>query len=362
MKAKRIVVVCPHPEGVAPGQRLKYEQYFAYLRASDIDIDVKPFMSDRFWKIVYKKGYMLEKIYWTVYGYFKRIFLIPFLPFYDGVYLFLNVTPFGFPILEQIYVWANPNVIYDIDDLVFLGNTSKVNSLVALLKRPEKYTFLMQHAKHVIVCTPYLKEFALKYNNQITDISSTINTDTYLPVNDYADKKEIIVGWSGSHSTLKYFFLLKDILLELKKTHSFKILIFGVQECMIDGLEIEVVPFDEKIEIATLQRIDIGVYPLPLDEQWVFGKSGLKALQYMALGIPTIATAIGANLRIIEDEKTGLLVTTNEDWMDGLILLIENAALRKELGMNGRKNVVDLYSIEANKEQYSSIINNVVNL
>lgn len=361
MIAKRIVVVCPHPEGVAPGQRLKYEQYFAYLRANGIDIDVKPFMSDRFWKIVYKKGHVIEKILWTFYGYLKRIFLIPFLPFYDGVYLFLNVTPFGFPVLEQIYIWANPNVVYDIDDLVFLGNTSKVNNLVSLLKRPEKYSFLMTHARHVIVCTPYLKEFALKRNNRITDISSTINTETYLPVNAYSNSKELVIGWSGSHSTLKYFFLLKDILLELKKIYSFKILIFGVPECTIDGLELEVVPFDEKKEIETLQRMDIGVYPLPLDEQWVFGKSGLKALQYMALGIPTIATSIGANLRIIEDGKTGLLVTTKDDWMNGIGTLLNDCLLRKELGLNGRKNVVDMYSIKANKDHYLGIINSVVN-
>jgi len=360
MKVKRIVVVCPHPEGVAPGQRLKYEQYFTYLRTNGIEIDVKPFMSNRFWDIVYKKGNVLEKVCWTIYGYIKRILLIPFLPFYDGVYLFLNVTPFGFPILEQVYVWANPNIIYDIDDLVFLGNTSKVNSLVSLLKRPEKYTFLMTHAKHVVVCTPYLKEFALERNEHVTDISSTINTDTYIPINAYENKNELVIGWSGSHSTLKYFFLLKDILLELRKTYAFKILIFGVQECNIDGLEIEVIPFNEKQEVSTLQRIDIGVYPLPLDEQWVFGKSGLKALQYMALGIPTIATSIGANLRIIDDGVSGLLVTNKEEWIEAITKLYNNKELRKELGLAGRKKVVDSYSLHANKDLYLSIIQRVI--
>lgn len=360
MNVKRIVVVCPHPEGVAPGQRLKYEQYFSYLRSNGIEIDIKPFMSERFWDIVYKKGNIPEKVFWTVYGYIRRLVLLPFLPFYDGQYIFLNVTPFGFPLLERFYVWFNPNVIYDIDDLVFLGNTSKVNNLVSLLKRPEKYTFLMKHATQVIVCTPYLKEFALERNSQVTDISSTINTDTYIPVNSYDNQDELVIGWSGSHSTLKYFALLKDILLKLKEKYAFRILIFGVQECLIEGLEIEVVPFDEKKEVTTLQRIDIGVYPLPLNEQWVYGKSGLKALQYMALGIPTVATALGANLRIIEHEKSGLLVTTQDEWLQALTDLFEKPELRKTLGMNGRKNVVEHYSIHANKGQYLSIIEKVV--
>ncbi len=356
MSVKRIVVICPHPEGVAPGQRLKYEQYFQYFRDNDFEIDVKPFMSDRFWKIVYKKGYILEKIFWTLYGYLKRIAFIPFLPFYDGVYIFLNVTPFGKPLLESVYIWMNPYVIYDIDDLVFLGNTSNVNKWVALLKRPEKYTYLMHHAKHVIVCTPYLAEFALKQNDAITDISSTINTDTYKPVNTYSNDKILTIGWSGSHSTLKYFLLLKDILLELKQKYVFKILIFGVQECKIEGLDIEVVPFDEKLEVQTLQRIDIGVYPLPLNEQWVYGKSGLKALQYMALGIPTIATRIGANLRIIDTDISGLLVTSKEEWLQAFDALLSDAEKRKKIGIHANKQVEKKYSVRANKDTYLKIL------
>lgn len=359
MKVKRIVVICPHPEGVAPGQRLKYEQYFQHFRENGFEIVVKSFMSNRFWDIVYKKGNTIEKIFWTVYGYIKRIAFIPFLPFYDGVYLFLNVTPFGFPILERLYIMLNPAVVYDIDDLVFLGNTSKVNKMVSLLKRPEKYTYLMQRAKHVIVCTPYLEKFALERNRHVTDISSTINTDTYIPVNQYTNDKSLVIGWSGSHSTLKYFYLLKDVLLELRKLYDFRVLIFGVQECHIDGLDIEVVPFHESQEVSTLQRLDIGLYPLPLDEQWVYGKSGLKALQYMALGIPTVATSIGANLRIIDNDVSGILVTSKDEWLSALIKLMNDSEMRKRIGLNGNQRVVEEYSIHANKETYLKILKSV---
>lgn len=359
MKLKRIVVICPHPEGVAPAQRLKYEQYFQHFRENGFIVTVKPFMSDRFWNIVYKKGYITEKIFWTVYGYIKRIMLMPFLPFYDGIYIHLNVTPFGLPILERFYVRLNPQVIYDIDDLVFLGSTSKVNRIVSLLKRPEKYTYLMQHAKHVIVCTPYLEKFVSERNKHVTDISSTINTDRYIPVNQYNNDKQLVIGWSGSHSTLKYFYLLKDILLDLRKQYNFKILIFGVQECHIEGLDIEVVPFHEYLEVSTLQRLDIGLYPLPLDEQWVYGKSGLKALQYMALGIPAVATSIGANLRIIENDVSGILVTSKDEWLSALIRLMDDSEMRKRIGLNGNKKVVAEYSIHANKETYLKILKSV---
>ena len=109
----------------------------------------------------------------------------------------------------------------------------------------------------------------MERNRHVTDISSTINTDTYVPVNRYSNDKPLVIGWSGSHSTLKYFYLLKNVLLELRKKYDFKVLIFGVQECSIDGIDIEVVPFHETLEVPTLQRLDIGLYPLPLNEQWV---------------------------------------------------------------------------------------------
>ncbi|MBC7451885.1 MAG: glycosyltransferase family 4 protein [Cytophagales bacterium] len=359
MKVQRIVFICPHPEGVAPGQRLKYEQYFESFRQNGYEVDVKPFMSARFWKIVYEKGNLIEKVLWTVYGYIKRITLVPFLPFYDGVYIFLNVTPFGGPLLERIYVWMNPNIVYDIDDLVFLGNTSKVNKLISLLKRPEKYIFLMKHAREVIVCTPYLSEFASAFNKNVTDISSTINTDTYIPVNTYTNDHKLVLGWSGSHSTLKYFLLLTDVLLELRKTKDFRIVIFGVKECIIEGLDIFVVPFSDNKEVKTLQYIDIGLYPLPLDEQWVYGKSGLKALQYSALGIPTVATGIGANLRIMEHDVSGILVITKEEWFNALQRLMDEPALRKRIGEKGRLNVLNNYSVNGNKEVYLSILKRI---
>jgi len=359
MSIKRILVICPHPKGVAPGQRLKYEQYFEHFSENGYDMTAQAFMSNRFWDIVYKRGYILEKIFWTICGYIKRILLIPFLPFYDGIYLFLNVTPFGFSFFERVYLLMNPTVIYDIDDLVFLGKTSKVNSLVTLLKHPEKYFYLMRNAKHVIVCTPYLEKIVLEKNTHVTDISSTINTDTYLPVNEYSNDKPLVIGWSGSHSTLKYFCLLEGVLKDLRKNYEFSILIFGVSDCKMDGLDVEVIPFDEKIEVSTLQKIDIGLYPLPLNEQWVFGKSGLKALQYMALGIPTIATSIGANLRIIEDDVSGKLVTTDEDWINGLAQLLLDATLRKKMGQQARRNIIAAYSIQANKNRYLNILKQV---
>ena len=358
-RKKKILVICPHPENVAPGQRLKYEQYFEHFRENGYEITVSPFMTMPLWNIVYKKGHHVQKVLWSLYGYLRRAFDLFRLPFYDSVYIFLWVVPFGPPIFEWLYCLMNRNIIYDIDDMVFLKPKSHVNPFVAILKSKSRIIHLMKKARHVITCTPSLDAFVRQYNANTTDISSTINTDTYIPVNSYTNTGTITLGWSGSHSTVKYLYLLKDVLLDLNRELPLKLLVIGDTNFRIDGLDVTAIPWVEQTEVTDLQKIDIGLYPLP-DEEWVLGKSGLKALQYMALGIPTVATAIGANFRVIEDGISGFLVKTEDQWKEQLKLLINNPDLRKRIGQKARERVETFYSVRANKDTYLKIMDQIV--
>ena len=220
----------------------------------------------------------------------------------------------------------------------------------------------MRKANHVITCTPKLDEFVKQFNSNTTDISSTVDTKSnYIPINNYKNDHQIIIGWSGSHSTSKYLYLLENVFQELAKKYNYKLIVIGDSNFDIKGVDVESYNWSEEIEVATLQKFDIGVYPLP-DEEWVYGKSGLKAIQYMALGIPTIATAIGANYRIINDGINGYLVSTNNFklWKKRLEQLITSENLRERLGKEGRKTIEEHYSIEANKDKYLAIFNSLL--
>lgn len=358
-KRKTMLVICPHPENIAPGQRLKYEQYFDDWRRNGYDITVSPFFSNRMQRILYGKSNTLEKIFWVLRAYLMRILQLFTIHRYDMVYIFLWVTPFGPPLMERLFTWRNPNFVYDIDDAIFMKAQSMVNRSTDFIRGRSKPFFLMKKAKHVITCTPFLTEVASTYNDRVTDISSTINTHTYQPVNTYRNDHTLILGWSGSHSTSQFLYLLKDVLLELKKRRPFKLVVMGDPNFQIEGLDLEAIAWTEEREVPTLQRFDIGLYPLPLNSDWVLGKSGLKALQYMAVGIPVIATAIGANYRIMENGKTGFLVKTNDEWIKALELLMDDAELRKKVGLAGRENVVRHYSIDANAPVYLSVLRSV---
>jgi glycosyltransferase involved in cell wall biosynthesis len=354
---KKIIFICPYPQNVAPSQRLKYEQYFDHIKAAGYSITVSPFITLPFWKIIYKKGYFFKKTFHTLSAYIKRFGLLFRIRKYDVVYVHLWATPFGPPLYEWLLRKVAKKMIYDIDDLVYLKNVkSKVSSLVTYIKGRKKPIYLMRKADHVITCTPYLDQFTRKYNSQTTDISSTVDTEKrYLPVNDYSNNRILTIGWSGSLNTSKYFYLLEKVLKNLRAKYQFNVLVIGDADLRISELDIEAIDWNEETEIKNLQRIDIGLYPLP-DEEWVLGKSGLKAIQYMALGIPTVATAIGANFRVIENNVSGFLVKSDDEWYDAIQRLIENAELRRRIGVTARKRIEELYSIKANAKRYLNVI------
>lgn len=357
---KKILFLVPYPFDKAPSQRLKFEQYYNYFEKNGFDITKRPFISEAFWKVIYKKGFWLAKMFYTCTGYFRRIGLLFSLHKYDIVYIHLWVTPLGPPFFEWLVCKLSRRMIYDIDDLIFIPKTG-VNQLILKIKGKDKPLFLMKNVDHVITCTPYLDQFVRKYNANTTDISSTINTEKYRPRQDYAiGQRKIVLGWSGSHTTVKYLYLLTSVFQHLKKEGlPFKILVLGDKAFSIDGIETEAIEWKESHELKVINQFDIGLYPLP-DEQWVYGKSGLKALQYMAAGIPTIATAIGANFRIIENGVNGFLVKTDEEWINCIKRLIQDENLRRQIGQNGAKVVEDQFSVHANEPVYLSVLQKVL--
>jgi L-malate glycosyltransferase len=361
MMHKKILFLAPYPINKAPSQRLKYEQYYPYFKEAGYELKTSSFIDEEFWEIVYKPGNRLLKFYYTIKAYFRRLSDLIKIGQFDIVYIHLWVTPFGFPIFEWLVCSLNKRIIYDIDDLIYLGGTSKANTAIKYFKGNTKPKFLIKRAKHVIVCTPILNDFAKKYNINTTDISSTIDTDVYKLKSNYEINEKLIIGWSGSHSTSKYLYLLQDILLQLRSKVDFKLFVIGDSNFNIDGLDVEAIEWERETEVENLLKIDIGLYPLP-DEEWVYGKSGLKALQYMALGIPTLATAIGANFRVIEDGVSGFLIPLDEHekWKDKIIQLANNIDLRRSIGEMARKKVVSQYSIQSNKDSYLEIFKNII--
>jgi L-malate glycosyltransferase len=354
----KILVICPFPYDVAAGQRLKYEQYFDQWRDHGYDITMSSFMDDRIWEIVYQPGNYIGKIGGTLRGYLRRIGDIFRVRHYDIVYVFMWVTPFGTSFFERLYRLFARKLVYDIEDNVLMEKSNDLNPFVKLLKSAEKTRYLIKTADHVITSSPFLNDHCLGINDRksCTYISSSIDTNRFLPVNSYQNDHKIVVGWTGTFSSKCYLDLLREVFTELSKCCDFRLRVIGNFEYELPGIDLEVVQWSKENEVHDMQVIDIGVYPLDLNE-WVLGKSGLKAINYMSFGIPTIATDVGTTPMIINHLENGWLVKTSEEWLEALKTLINDFSLRRRLGEAARQTVLKKYSKEVIGDQYLSILN-----
>ncbi|MDB5228479.1 MAG: glycosyltransferase [Bacteroidota bacterium] len=356
MSAKKVLFLSPYPFGKAASQRLKFEQYFNYFEANGFQPETSSFIDEKFWNVIYKKGFLFQKIFGTIRGYIRRFFDLFRLHKYDIVYIHLWATPLGPPFFEWLIRKLSKKIVYDIDDMIYKSQDSAINNLIFMLKGKDKPVALMRYADHVITCTPDLNEFAKQYCEHCTDISSTLDTERLLPVNNYTNDKTVVIGWTGTHSTVPYLYLLTNVLQQLSKERKFILRVIGNFKFQMEGVDHEYMDWNAAQEAEQLQGIDIGLYPLPIDS-WVMGKSGLKALTYMTFGLPVVATNVGAAInRIITDNENGFLVKTDEEWIDKLKYLIDNPQERKRLGTNARQTVVTKFSIEANKPVYLGIL------
>ena len=354
---KKLLVLCPYPEGVQAGQRLKYEQHFTNLRQNDFSIDVKPFINLKLWNILYKKGYYIDKFFGLISGYAKRFFTIFLLFRYDVIYVFMWITPYGPGWFERIYRLFSKKIIYDIEDNILVVKKNEINP-TSRFKSVGKIIYLIKNADQIITSAPGLNDHckAISLKDNCTYICASINMKRYIPKIEYNNNNILTIGWTGTFSSQQYLTIVEPVLKDLAKLRKFKLRIIGNFEYHIDKVDYELIQWTKESEIDDLTKIDIGFYPLNMDTEWVSGKSGLKALQYMALGIPTIATNIGNVSSIIKHMKNGILVNNNKEWLDYFVKLIDFPDLRKKIGIEGRKTVIENYSTEILTNKYLKVL------
>jgi len=358
---KKMLVLCPFPEGVAAMQRLKYEQYFDGWRSDGWEIKVSPFMDMAMWRIVHERGHFFEKVLGVLKGHMRRIRDLFRIRRHDLVYVVMWVTPFGSTLFERLARKLARRMIFDVEDNVILESGAArqevINPIARLLRSPGKPRYLIRRADHVISSSPFLNDDCLAINEKkaATYITSSVDTERFLPATPHSNDRPVTVGWTGTFSSKIYLDLLRPVFARLAERVDFRLIVIGNFDYELPGVDLEVIRWTAEREVADLQRLDIGVYPLPVDD-WVMGKSGLKAIQYMAFGLPTVGTDVGMTPRILHNGENGLLVTTEAEWVDALELLIRDPDLRRRLGEAARRDAEAKYSVKAVAAKYRRVL------
>jgi glycosyltransferase involved in cell wall biosynthesis len=153
--------------------------------------------------------------------------------------------------------------------------------------------------------------------------------------------------------------MFAPLLRELKRRREVELRVISNREPVLPDVEYVWRPWSAESEVEDLSHFDIGIMPMP-DDEWSKGKCALKALQYMAMGVPTICSAVGANCEVIQHGVNGLLAASDEEWIRNLELLIDDPALRQRLGPKGRRTVEERYSMNACAELFAGVVRQTV--
>lgn len=355
---KKIVFLVPYPFGIAPGQRFRYEQYVNILREHFV-VDIRPFFNKETYRILYQAANTGKKILGIVKGFIFRTGSLFTIASAEYVFIYREAAPVGPPFFEWfIAKILRKKIIYDFDDAIWLTDKNKESVLVRVLRWRSKVASICRWSYKISCGNEYLCAYARQFNGQVIYNPTTIDTQNLHKRELYPvakDLNKIVIGWTGSHSTLKYLKSVEEGLnVLIKKYPALELLVIADQPPLLDLKNVRFIPWSYATEITGLLECDLGIMPLP-DDLWAKGKCGFKALQYMALELPALASPIGVNANIIEHGKNGFLCSTPEEWMSAIEELISNKALREEMGKNGRKKVINEFSINSNKENFLNL-------
>ncbi|MBV9041196.1 MAG: glycosyltransferase family 4 protein [Acidimicrobiia bacterium] len=338
----RVLVLAPYPADCAPGQRFRVEQWLSLLPPGTVEAELRPFFSRRAYDRLYEPGGVPRKAAQSLQGVARRVREVIGLKRWDVAFLYRGAVPLGPPVFEELLARRIP-FVYDFDDAIFLDETSPANRAVGRWRQTGNVQEIISRAAATTVGNGWLADYARQYSAHVHVLPTTIDVETYVPAPGPAGGP-VCIGWSGSHSTAKHLHTIDGALLEVLRRTTTTLRIIGDSSYRLPGADrLTVLPWRRESELADLRPLDVGVMPLP-DDEWSKGKCGFKALLYMAMGVPPVASPVGVNTEIIQHGVNGYLAASEADWVDVLRLLADDAGLRRRVGNVARQTVVERYS------------------
>ncbi len=375
MNRKKILFVAAHRPDRSPSQRFRFEQYLTFLKENGFDYDFSWLISEKDDARFYSPGKLRTKMFILFKSWWKRKKDAWRSGEYDIVFVQREAFMTGSTRFEKKFAKSGAKLVFDFDDAIWNLDTSDANKKFEWLKNPGKTAEIISMSHLVIAGNQYLANYAKRHNKNVVIIPTTIDMAEYQVVRPsvveggnggnsrlstfgYAQSDNvppITIGWSGSLTTIKHFEFAVPFLREIKKKYGDRVSIkvIGDSTYVNEELGVRALAWKKEDEVKELSSFDIGIMPLP-DDEWAKGKCGLKGLQYMALGIPTIMSPVGVNTEIIRDGENGMLATVTSEWVAKLSELIESHELRRSMGEAAIATVKTQYSVDAWKEKYVS--------
>ena len=334
---------------LAASHRVRLSQYSAGLASYNVELTIHSLFDDLYLASRFRNRFI-------PFGKLLRSYLLRLIHLsdqnkYDIAFIQYELFPL-FPSLLERRLLKIPYIL-DFDDAWFLRyREGRLRTLSPLYS--EKFSSTLKGAAVVIAGNRYLMEYARCFNTNVSLIPSAVDTAIYRRKNRDSKTDKFTIGWIGTPSTAKYLDILSPVLKKLANSFTVRFIVVGAKAPNIPSVELIEIPWDINSEIRLINQFDVGVMPLH-DDEWAKGKCAYKLIQYMACGIPVVASKIGANCEVVTSD-CGILAESEADWIEALTCLKLDPDLRLTMGNNARNRILEGYSVEKNLPLLAAII------
>lgn len=347
----RVLVLTPYPYGTVAGPRSSFELWERVLGEAGIEFDYAVFETDRLHEILYLDGPARDKALEMARSYLRQVIQARRASQYDAVLVNREAALIGPALIERWVSRRGTPLIYLLDDPLYIPYRSPTNGALSYLKCFGKVGTLCRISHTVIANSPSNRSFARRHNANVWEIPSLVDAALYTGWQPPGPSiGGVCVGWSGSSSTATNLQLIRDPLRGLSRRQDVRLRFIGADDFGLPEIPHRALPWRADTEVEELRRLDVGLLPVPLTP-WAPHKFYLKLIQYMALGIPVVATPLGSNPLIIDDGRSGFLARDDQAWTTSLERLVEDPDLRERLGKCGAQEAHRRYTLQANAER-----------
>jgi glycosyltransferase involved in cell wall biosynthesis len=327
-------------ERLGSSSRVRFYQYFPHLTAQGVEIIGAPFFDDEYVRNLYQgQRASLTRV---LRAYLKRLSILGSSSSFDLLWVEKELFPWLPPWFEGLL--HRPYVV-DYDDAVFHRYDMHSSGLVRALLG-HKTDRVMSQAELVIAGNEYLAERARRAGaRQVECLPSVVDVSRYA-LTESAGNSIFRIGWIGSPVTAPYLDLVREAIGRLSQESPVSLTLIGSGKLRsFSTIPTETLPWNETMELEMSRMFDVGIMPL-VDGPFERGKCGYKLIQYMASGLPVIASPVGVNQTIVEPDVNGYLATSSSDWLVALRKLRDSVETRKFMGEAGRRKAEQLYNLQ----------------
>jgi glycosyltransferase involved in cell wall biosynthesis len=347
----RVLVLTPYLYGTTGGPRSSIELWERVLEPAGITLHTSAFETQRLHDVIYKPGETRAKVVETLLAYRGRVgLLLRSLRDFDAVLVYREAALIGPAFLEHWVHRGGKPIIYQLDDPLYVPYRSPFNGYLSYLHFFGKVAHICRMASVVVVNSPQHREFASKHNGNVWEIPSLVDGDSYRPRDNRPRSGPVIVGWSGSSSTTSNLELVREPLERLSRRDDVELVTIGADADGLPGVRHRAQPWRAETEVADLQEFDVGLVPVPTTP-WTTRKLFMKLVQYMTLGIAPVATPIGATPFMLEEGQTGFLADSPAEWTEVIERLVDDPALRTEVGRRAAEAAHARFTLQANADK-----------